>query len=359
MNEKVYLAALHKIWITHKKLFYIFEKQKNYKEFYEKLDYGILKKYSFIDSKIKSILEHKDKIDLTQLESKVSSLNVEILVYDDFSFPDELKNIFNIPYLIYLRWKLSFPCISFIWSRKITSYWKKIVESFLPDIWKYFSIVSWWAIWCDTYSHEIALQNSINTICVVWTWIDITYPVWNYNLYNQIIEKWWWIISIFPFWEPWNPYNFPVRNEIVAWLSKWIFIIEAKEKSWTLITAKLWLDLWKDIFCVAWDIFKPSSSWCNNLILNWEAKFVLSSKDVLNEYNISFWEKNIWKKISKPVFTDEIEKNIYDLLLFDSFNLDEIKNKLSLDISVISFKISILEIYWYIKKTNEWKYEII
>jgi DNA processing protein len=163
-------------------------------------------------------------------------------------------------------------------------------------------------------------------------------------------------LSIFPIWEKPNPYNFPIRNEIVACLAEWIVIIEAKEKSGTLITANLWLEQWKEIFCVPWDIWKINSSWCNRLISDWCAKLIVDSQDILNEFNISSSNKKIKTKV---IINDDIEKEIYDLLLLDSLSIDDIVDKTWCDISTISFKISILEINNLIKKSDSLKYEII
>lgn len=355
MNEKVYLVALHKIWIDHKKLFLIFEKKQNYKEFYEKISSSVLKQFGFKPQKIENILKYKNDIILEDLEKMIIDLDVKIITFFDEDFPDYLKYIFNIPFLIYLRWKITIPWIAFIGSRNITQYWKNIIELFVPEVWKYFSIISWWAYGCDSYSHEIALKNDIKTISVIWTGIDINYPVNNKKLYDEIIRLWWGVLSIFPFWEIWNPYNFPIRNEIVAWLSKWIFVVEAREKSWSLITVKLWLDLWKDIFTPPGDIFRQNSIWCNNLIISSEAKMVLSPNDVLSEYNINN-KLNIKKDL---FFWDDIEKQIYNLILMESLNIDEISLKLNLDISILLLKMTILELWNIIRKNNYWKYEII
>lgn len=317
MNKKIYLVALHQIWLTHKNLFEIFSKNQNYKDFYDWINFDILNKYNIKHDKILKILTRKKQIKIIDIENKLNYNNVWVYDYYDEKYPLELRHIFNPPFLFYLRWTITNNNIAFIWSRSISLYWKRIIEYFVPKVWKYFSIVSWWASWCDSYSHRLALDNNINTLSILWTWIDINYPSSNKKLYDEIVHKWWGILSIFPLWEPWNPYNFPIRNEIVAWLSKGVFIVEAKKKSWTMITAKLALDLWKDLFCVPGDIFKSSSMWCNNLISKWEAKFVASVDDILLEYNIlsNFQIKNI--KIDDPC-----EKKIYDMLYEDSYNIN-------------------------------------
>lgn len=136
-------------------------------------------------------------------------------------------------------------------------------------------------------------------------------------------------------------------------------IIEAKEKSGSLITAKFALDLWKEIFAVPWDIFKANSSWTNNLILSSWAKITLWADDILTEFNISDAKNKAKIDKKEIVFNDDLEKNIYNLLLFEPLNSDEIAQKLLLDINIILLKISILELSNLVKKSIYWKYEII
>lgn len=355
MNEKVYLVALHQVWISHKKMFLIFEKKQNYKQVFDELSFVFLEKFWLKYDKAKEILDKKKNLDLTSLNEKISNLDIKIYTFFDLEFPENLKHIFNIPFLIYVRGNISLPWFAFIWSRNMTSYWENVIKDFIPEIWKYFTIVSGWAYGCDSFSHEIALKNNIKTISVIGTWIDINYPVGNKKLYDEIIKKSGAIISIFPFWEPWNPYNFPIRNEIVAWLSQAIFVVEAREKSWSLITAKLWLDLWKDVFTPPWEIYKQNSIWCNNLIYSSEAKMVLKAEDILIEYNIT----NKKKLKTETIFNDETEKKIYNLLFNSPLNIDEIVFKTNIWTSEILLKISMMELWNLIKKNISWKYEII
>lgn len=355
--QNKYLALLHKIWFTHKNLFEIFSmKNLDFKLFYENLSFENLKKYKISENKILQILGNKKNLDEKNIFEKIDKLQVKIITFFDDDYPENLKNIFNPPFLIYVRWDLSWNFLAFVWSRDISSYWKKIIEKFTPEVWKYFWIISWWAAWCDAYSHKISLENNIKTIAIFWTWIDVFYPEFNKNLFEEILKKWWALVSCFPIWEPGNKYNFPIRNEIVAWWSKWVFIVEAKHKSWSLITANLALDLWKDLFTSPWDIFRQNSTWCNELLLKWEAKMVLTSKDILSEFNIN--PKNI-EKNKEIIFNDDLEKDIYNILLNEPLNIDQISSKLQIDISTSSLKISFMELSMLIKKWDNWKYEII
>lgn len=357
MEEKIYLALLHKMWISQKKLNIIFKDNSNYKDFYDKVSFSTLKIFDFSDKQIDYILKEKWENTIEKIVKKLDERKVSIITIKDKNYPEFLKQIPNPPYLFYLRWIIdNSPKIAVVWSRKITSYWEKAIEKIVWDISAYFTIVSWWASWCDSKAHEIALKNNTKTLSVVWTWIDIDYPVYNKKLYDNIVLSWWWVISIFPIWEVWNPYNFPIRNEIVAWLSVWVLVIEAKIKSWTLITSNLALDLWKDLFAVPWDFFKPSSEWCNTLIKNWMAKLVTSWEDILIEYNIKNSNSSTIKQ--KVTFDDPLEEDIYNFLILESLTVDQLAFKIGFDVITVSFKLSMLEIKSLIKKTHWWKYEI-
>jgi len=356
MINKNYLALLHKIWLSHKKLHLISNDYIDIKCFYNKLSWNLLYTYGFSPKQIAFILAEFKKCTIDYIDLELRNRNVKLITFFDEEYPDNLKNINNPPFLLYVRGTISSkPKMSVVWTRKMSSYWKSVINNIIPDISKYFTIVSWWALWCDTEAHNITLLNNWITISVIWTWINIDYPKSNKKLYDDIVYRWWSIISIFPIWENWNPHNFPVRNEIVAWLSVWVLVVEAQIKSWTFITANLALDMWRDLFAVPWNIFSINSKWCNKLISNWFAKSIWNANDLLSEYNIWF---NTEKKSKKINFTDDIEKWIYNILVIEQFTINELKNKLNIDIATLSFKLSMMEINNYIKKWFWWKYEV-
>ena len=94
---KKYLALLHKIWFTHKNFFEIFsENYLDFKDFYEKLDFQVLKKYKISEQKISQILENKVKINPKDIFEKIDNLDVKIITFFDLDYPKNLKNIFYI-----------------------------------------------------------------------------------------------------------------------------------------------------------------------------------------------------------------------------------------------------------------------
>jgi len=356
MKENIFLIALHSIWISQKKLSYIFKDTENYRSYFENINHDRLKQAWIRIDLATKILERKNKIDINFLQKVIDEKKVTIISKKDSRYPSSLFQIANPPYILYVRWKLDErPCFSIVGSRIISSYGEKAIERIVPVLGKYFSIVSGWAAWCDTKAHRESVTSNIKTIVVVWTGIDVVYPTGNRKLYEEIIEKWWAILSIFPIGEVGNPYNFPIRNEIISWLAVWTLVVEAKVKSWSLITAQLCLDLWKDLFAIPGDVYKSGSSGCNMLIKKWEAKLTTWPMDILEEYNFSA-DINLEEK--QKNFSDPLEQKIYNIISIESLNSNEISHKIELDINSTLKTISKLELQWIIKTSLGWKYEI-
>ena len=358
MEEKYYLALLHSLGISQKKLRIIFGenllgREESYKEFYEKLDYKVLASFWVRKNEIENVLKRKQTVKLEFIQKKLEARSVKIITLRDMEYPKELKNISNSPYIIYVRGKLpEWPKIAVVGARKISSYGKKVIEHIVPEVSRYFPIVSGWAFGCDTCAHDETLKSWNTTISVVGTSICEDYPTGNKKMYDEIVEKGWAVLSIFPVGVPGNAYNFPIRNEIVAGLSVWILVVEAKHRSGSLITAKLALDLWKDLFAIPWEIFKSNSAGCNDLIRNGEAKPVSESAHILEEYNCkNIVQDSLEKSQEKMSFDSDIEEKIYNALLLEALSSDDLAQKLEIDISTLAFSLSMLEIKGLIRKT--------
>ena len=363
MEKKLHLALLHSLGISHKKLHLIFWEnllwwRESYQEFYEWMNSEILLWFWIKEKDVSHILMRKKSVTLEYIRNKITERNVNIITVEDDNYPEWLRHISHTPYILYVRWIIpKRKQFAIVGARKISSYWVRAIESIIPELSKFFPIVSWGAYGCDSVAHWETLKHWNITVSVLGTSICEDYPTGNKKMYDDIVNNWGAVLSIFAIWVPWNAYNFPIRNEIVVGLSVWVLVIEAQEKSWSLITAQLALDMGKDLFSIPGEIFKSNSSGCNRLIKKWEAKMVTSALDVLEEYNFST-QKNTKNIVNKIEFWDEIEELIYNTLLLEWFSIDELAKKLKIDISTLSFKLSMLEIRGIIKKTLWWQFEI-
>ncbi|MCH2189166.1 DNA-processing protein DprA [Candidatus Gracilibacteria bacterium] len=358
MEEKIYLAGLHALGISHAKLTQIFEKKQNYKEVYENISSSFLKKFGFTQNQITTIIENRKKQFLSQINNKLQARKVQIYTITDSEFPDTLKNIPHTPYLIYVRGKIpQGPALSVVGSRSMTSYGSKCIENIVAGVCEYFTIISGGAAGCDTWAHKVALEKSCPTIAVIGTGIDQDYPVSNKKIYDYIANHKGAVISIFPVETPGNPYNFPIRNELVAGMSLGVLVVEAKQKSGTLITANLALDMGKEVFAIPGDIFHSQSAGCNTLIQSGTAKPVLTKNCILEEFNVA--DKKSVESVGKNRhFENKLEQQMYNALFLEPLSIDQMGEKIEVPSKKISHHVSILEIGGYIKKTLGGKYEI-
>lgn len=334
----------------------IFSWDQNYEDIYKDFTRDFLKAFWMSSEKIDKALKLRNELKLHEYEEYLDNEKVEIITIHDFWYPKSLLKLKSPPYLLYVKWTIwNEKKIWIVWSRKMTTYWWKVLNELMPEISGHFTVVSWGAAWVDTAAHSECLDSNWKTIVCVWTWIDKIYPAPNKKMFEKVVEKGWAIVSIFPIWTPWDKHTFPIRNEIIVWLSDWVLVVEAQEKSWSLITARYTLENNKSLFAVPGEFTKSQSKWTNSLIKSWKAKMVLWPDDIIKY----FWLETPIKKPSDiPEFENDLDKSIFELLLWWPLLNDDIAAKLQKKITDVSLRLSMLELSGIIARNFSWKYEV-
>jgi DNA processing protein len=203
-------------------------------------------------------------------------------------------------------------------------------------------IVSGLAIGIDTVAHESALSAGLKTVAVLCSGLEwqAIYPRQNERLAKEIVAAGGALVSEFSDTYRPHPFNFPERNRVMAGLSHAILVIEATEKSGTLITARMALDYNRDVLAVPGSIFSEQSIGPNNLISN-GAIVVTSSSDLLRTFNIKHSETNDQEINLSDL--NQIESKIYKLLKHPLSRADLLQNFTG-DIKEVAVAISALEI---------------
>lgn len=268
-------------------------------------------------------------------------------------FPKALLEIPQPPKSLYIRGKLpdeNLIHLAVVGSRKYTSYGKDICEKLIRGLKDYpIVIVSGLAIGIDSIAHRIALEVGLPTIAFPGSGLDNTalHPRMNVRLAQEIVDKGGCLISeMEPSWKA-TLYSFPQRNRLMAGISKAVLIIEAEEKSGTLITARMALDYNRDVLAVPGSAFSSNSNGTNWLIKQ-GATPVTTSEDILIALGFNI-EKP--KQTDKEKYADcsKEEMKIIELLR-EPMERDELIRASGMNTAQANALLSIMEIKELIKE---------
>ena len=209
-----------------------------------------------------------------------------------------------------------FKILTIVGSRKNSHYAKNVLEYFLKNLQaENIVIVSGLALGIDTLSHTFAIENNLKTISIPGSGLskNVLYPKQNINLFDKILETENLLISEYQEDTKSKMYMFPARNRIMSAISDAVLIIEAGEKSGTLITARLANEYGKNVGVVPSNIFSENSLGSNKLLKD-GAIPILNINDILEILNIRKDDQNILDLDFKNENDKNKLKNILDNL---------------------------------------------
>lgn len=218
---------------------------------------------------------------------RVKKLGGDVLILDDGSYPTLLREIADPPPVLYVKgdWQacVDQPCIGVIGSRTCSTYGENAAEMLSRDLAsRGITVVSGLARGIDAAAHRGAIRGLGRTIGVMGTGIDRYYPRENTKLVHEILESGGCIVTQFPLGTPPLAEHFPFRNRIISGLSYGVLIVEASERSGSLITARLATEQGRDVMAVPGNITSGNSFGTNYLIKS-GAKLVQQWQDVVAE----------------------------------------------------------------------------
>jgi DNA processing protein len=268
-------------------------------------------------------------------------------------FPASLLEIPQPPKTLYIRGKLpssDMIYLAVVGSRKYTSYGKDTCEKLIRGLKGYpIVIVSGLAMGIDSIAHRTALDVGLITISFPGSGLDnsVLYPRTNIRLAQEIVDKGGCLISeqIPSFIS--TLYSFPQRNRLMAGISKAVLIIEAEEKSGTLITARMALDYNRDVLAVPGSLFSQNSNGTNWLIKQ-GATPITSSNDILEALGFNIEKPKLTEK-EKYADCGEDEIKIINLLR-EPMERNDLIRELGMNIGEANALLSIMEIKELIKE---------
>jgi DNA processing protein len=260
-------------------------------------------------------------------------------------FPKSLFEIPQPPTQLYYAGTLpdsSSKLLCIVGSRKYTSYGKEVCQKLIAGLSGYnIVIVSGLAMGIDAIAHKTALEAGLKTVAIPGSGLhpSVLYPSINRALAESIVNKGGCLLSEFEPTFKATTWSFPQRNRIMAGLSHAILVIEAEQKSGTLITSRLATEYNKDVLTVPGNIFSKTSEG-PHMLLKLGATPITSSEDILNALGLSIGEQR--ERNYTECTPDELE--IIELLKNSPFSRDELTYELDKPIYHINATLTLLEL---------------
>lgn len=240
-----------------------------------------------VTRQIAELLENKSLKDADRILGDCERLGLRILTLHDAEYPDRLRNIYDPPILLYVKGRLPLfddeVVIAMVGSRKASDYALREGEQLAYQLARHGAvIVSGLAAGGDAAAHRGALRAGGFTVGVIAGGHDVVYPYENRYLYEDVGVRGV-ILSEYPPGTRHEGRHFPVRNRIISGLSMGVVVMEAAERSGSLITANRALEQGRDVFAVPGQIGDPRCIGSNRLMRD-GAGVVTEAWDVLSHY---------------------------------------------------------------------------
>ena len=290
---------------------------------------------------------HNEK-SLDSLVENLDKKGIKAVTIYSSDYPEYLLNTDCPPFVLYCKGDVALlksKCFAIVGTRRITNYGRAITEKFTKGLVDTgFTIVSGLSCGVDTIAHQTTLDNGGKTIAVLAGGFDKIYPDINTNLANEIAKKGLLVTEIKPS-EIAKNYYFPIRNRIIAGLSKGTLITEADEKSGAMYTKNYALEYGRDVFAVPGNITSSVSMGCNKIIVNGQAKAVCCLDDILDEYNIKFVPKK-----QESISVSMEEQIILDIIKDEEVSFQEILDRTKFDTKTLNTLLTTMSLNGLIKK---------
>ncbi len=324
--------------------------------------YKIIEDKSDIKRLLSSAKDYiESKIGVSEYQTLLSSANNGYLEYlldglnkrgiiavtiDSDIYPEKLKDITCPPLVLYCKGKvelLNSESFAIVGSRKSLPSSIGYAKEFAAAIGKAgLTLVTGIAEGVDITVIKEALKSGVPIISVTAGGLDHIYPAANAEIFNEVSKSGLAISEYPPEVVP-KPFNFPIRNRIIAGLSKGVLIVSAKIKSGTMYTAEYALDFGRDIFAVPYSPGIESGAGCNELIKR-TAILADSPNDILSYYNLNTEEKEL--------HLSEEEQELVSVLKNGSLHIEKIAKLLGKKVYEITPTLSMLEIKGVVIKSG-------
>ena len=250
-----------------------------------------------------------------ELSRKMDKQGIACITYNSEQYPDKLRRIAQPPYALFVKGNIpqkEKKQIAIVGARRCTHYGEQMAMEYAKALTEYdVEIISGMARGIDGAGQRGAIMNGGTTYAVLGCGVDICYPKEHKGLYIDI-QKQGGIISEFPPETPPFSTNFPARNRIISALSDAVLVIEAKEKSGSLITADMALEQGIDVYALPGPVTSPLSQGCHRLIRE-GAGILITPEELIEELHLDKRGRG-WNSGQKKKVLEKHENIVYSCL---------------------------------------------
>ena len=268
LEQKIYAAWLDTIyWVASETKYRLLDAAGSVQELYE-MDEGQLAALMGLQG-CERFLQHRKRCKPQKIWNYLTEIGVGYTYCQAADFPEKLSEIPDPPFGIFYKGRLpdeKIPAVAVIGARKCSEYGRHMAERFAKGFAERgIDVISGMAMGIDGISQTAALKAGGSSYAVLGCGVDIVYPRSNEQLYKQLVEKGGVLSEYPPQMEP-RPALFPPRNRLISALADVVLVVEAREKSGTLITVDMALEQGREVYVVPGIVTDRLSAGCNWLI---------------------------------------------------------------------------------------------
>jgi DNA processing protein len=292
--------------------------------------------------------------EVEQEVQRAEEAGVKIIPFGSGIYPARLRSIADPPPCLYVKGEIrqqDDKAVAVIGTRSASHYGRRVARDLCRGLASLgFTVISGMARGIDGVAHDEALNAGGRTIAVLGSGVDRAYPPEHRKLYHRISENGA-VISELPLGAPPLAFNFPARNRLISGLSAGVVVVEATEKSGSLITAAIALEQGREVFAVPGEVGSSRSRGGHRLIRQ-GAKLVENVDDILEEIAPQLVARDRHPAVLRtlPVEAQPETHKIFELLQVRSLHIDEVIEASGFSASRVSQILLELELQGFLKQ---------
>ena len=326
-----------------------------------------LKSLGFLsEEQVEAILKGQKEESFRKSYEELGEKGIRFIPWNNPEYPLSLRETLDYPHGIFVKGNLPNPeklSIGIVGARKCTPYGEHYALEYSKALAQVgVQIISGLARGIDGFGHRGALLVNEPTFAVLGSGVDVCYPKQNMGLYQDILAKGGGILSEFmPGTMP-LAFHFPMRNRIIGGLSKILLIIEAKEKSGSLITADIALEQGKDIYALPGSVESSYSKGCHYLIKQ-GAGILITPEELIKDLGYlihkikknNSYNKETCENLNdnNKIVLDKLQNMVYSLMCFTPKSINQLAEETQLAIDGVFDALVSLELEGLIKEVSK------